>query len=180
TRGPRIVSKAHKHQCQKRSRENAHPHTSMPPVYSASAPSLCRGRPPQYFLRGHVLHQLVAIHEIRRRGFALAEEFLRLIVPMAAFLMVALPKRYDRIRLRWVAHHNDLRRSLSAGPDHFFSNRPEADRARRGHSDVVGSAVQSPAANWKCSIAVFSADAKVSPVRNANRSEVRLEPLACF
>src|SRR6185369_7955801 len=102
-----------------------------------SAPSLCRRRPPQYFLDGDVLHQLIAIHKIRRRCFALAEELLRLIIPVTAFFMVALSQRYDRIRLRGVAHHNNLRRSLSACPDHLFSDLTEADRTRRGHRNVV-------------------------------------------
>jgi hypothetical protein len=52
-------------------------------------------------LGSHVFHQLCLVHEISRRRFALAEEFFRLIVPVAAPLVIALAKRDDRIRLGW-------------------------------------------------------------------------------
>src|SRR5260370_11592034 len=103
----------------------------------ALPPSFSRGSPLQNLLRGHVLHQLVAIHEVRRRSFALAEKLIRLIVPVAAGFVIAFTERDDSPRLRRIAHHYDLCRSLPPGAYHFFSYRVEADRPRRGHGHVV-------------------------------------------
>lgn len=60
-------------------------------------PRLRGSRPLQDLFRGDMLQQLILIHEICRRRFALAKKLFRLIVPMTAFLMIALAEGNDRI-----------------------------------------------------------------------------------
>ena len=55
-----------------------------------------------------MLHQLVGPHEVGPQCLALAEELLGLVVPVAAFLVVALAQGDDGVRLGRIGHDDDL------------------------------------------------------------------------
>src|SRR5262245_18767462 len=67
---------------------------------------------------GHVLAQRRLVEEVTRGGLGLAEELLRLVVSVAALLVVALAQRDDREGLGGVGHDDDLGRGLPALADH--------------------------------------------------------------
>ena len=140
-------------------------------TYSTESPRPSGG---QDVRRRHMLHQLVWPHEISLQRLSLAEELLGLVVPVAAFFVVALTQGDDRVRLGGIRQDDHLRRRLARMSDHPLAagGGSETDGPRRGHADVL----QRAAANWPRTVGATSADPEILTERDRHRTEIGLGP----
>src|SRR5437868_2319816 len=116
----------------------------------------------QDLLSRYDLHQPLLIQEVCWGCLALAEEFFRLVVPMTAFLVIALAQGNDSVGLRRIAEHHYLSRSLSGVAYHFLAGRRKRYGARRRHRDVR----KRSAADGPGSVSTSSTNAKIFAIRN--------------
>ncbi len=117
-----------------------------------------------------MLHQLFAVHEPGPHCLTLTEKLFGLIIPVAALLVIARAERHHRVRLGWIGHDHNLRGSLTAMADHFFSHSTETGCPHGRHSSVDHrSAAQRPRLS-----STLASDAEVLAVRDVNGPKILL------
>ena len=122
----------------------------------------------------HVFLELVGAEKVGLEDLALAEEFFGLVVPVAAFLVVALAQGDDGVRLGGIGHDHDLGRRLAGVADHLLTigGWAEADRAGRRHAEILEAA----AADWPGAVAAFTANSEIATEGNLDFAEYSPEP----
>src|SRR5713101_8011562 len=123
-----------------------------------------------------MLHELLAVHATRPHCLALADEFFGLVIPVAAFLVIARAERDHSVRFRWISHDHNLGRSLTAVADHFVSHRTEAGYAHGRHSSLDHRpATQRPRA--RSTLATY---AEIFAVGDVKGPKLLLQPIGCL